>query len=317
MAGVWQGIERGFAAHEKRMADKEDREYKERQEERIEKEFNETRMLRRLKSVSEYLGDRSSPMTINRVGLNKVKRLIGDIEGANEYLAKLEASPTALKTVLDAIETRGNNIGTLPTGQELMDNIVVVAENYGNESWMKAYEEGVSIGQVLLTDPDSLLDDEVLASLTSRIGALPTVTRPQVGVEIAPAYLSKIDDDEQVKTFDNALLRYAGSILETGEMSETERSKLRTDINNYNTNPSALRKRFGQIVLHEIRQLGTPLFIPGVATDLNPLIVEPTEINRLKELANTDRREQAIQKFNEMYGPGQAELFLGLPSLGL
>ena len=33
MAGVWQGIERGFAAHEKRMADKEDREYKERQEE--------------------------------------------------------------------------------------------------------------------------------------------------------------------------------------------------------------------------------------------------------------------------------------------
>ena len=310
MAGVWQGIERGFAAHEKRMADKEDREYRERQEERVQKEFNETRMLRRLKSVSEYLGDRSSPMIINQVGLNRVKKLLGDIDGANDYLAKLEASPDALKKVLDAIETRGNNVGTLPTGQELMDNIVIVAENYGDEDWMKAYEEGVSIGQTLLTDPTSVLDDETLASLTSRIGALPTVTRPQVGVEIAPAYLGKIDGEKQRKSFDNSLLAYANNQLsQFPDRRVPEAVKLNDAITNYDSDPSLLRNMFGSIVLDKLKQTGDPLFIPGISAELRDYVFIPSHVEKLKE--NRDDPE-AIRAFNIQYGQGAAEYILGM-----
>ena len=308
--GVWQGIERGFAAHEKRMADKEDREYKERQEERIEKEFNETRMLRRLKSVSEHIGDRKDPMVINKVGLNRIKKLLGDIPGANDYIAKLAASPTALKTVLEAIKTRGDNVGTIPTGQELMDNIVIVAENYGDEDWMKAYEEGVSIGQTLLTDPTSVLDDETLASLTSRIGALPTVTRPQVGVEIAPAYLGKIDGEKQRKSFDNALLAYANNQLSQFPDVETpEKVELSGAISNYDKDPTPLRDMFGPIVLDKLKQTGDPLFIPGLSAELRNHAFIPSHVEKLKE--NRDDPE-AIRAFNIQYGQGAAEYILGM-----
>ena len=311
--GVWQGIERGFAAHEKRMADKEDREYKRNEQKRLDEQFSENRMLRRLTSVSEHIGDRKNPMIIDQVGLDKVKRLLGDVEGGNDYLAKLAASPTALKTVLDAIETRGNNVGTLPTGQELMDNIVIVAENYGDESWMKAYEEGVSIGQTLLTDPRSLLDDETLASLTSRIGALPTVTRPGVGVEIAPAYLGKIDGEKQRKSFDNSLLAYANNQLSQFPNRNTEEAvKLNDAIENYDSDPSPLRVMFGPIVLDKLKQTGDPLFIPGVSGELDKYVFIPSDVEKLKRASADDRREDAIRDFNIKYGQGSAEYILGM-----
>jgi len=177
---------------------------------------------------------------------------------------------------------------------------------------MKAYEEGVSIGQVLLTDPDSLLEDEVLSSLTSRIGALPAVTRPSVGVEIAPAYLGKIDSEKQRKSFDNSLLAYAGEIVQTGEMSETERADLRTDINNYAENPSALRKRFGPIVLDKLKQTGDPLFIPGLSGELRDYVFIPSDVEKLKKAADTNKRDGAIQLFNSKYGQGAAEYILGM-----
>ncbi len=310
MAGVWQGIERGFAAHEKRMADKEDREYKRDEQKRLDEQFNENKMLRRLTSVSEHIGDRKNPMIINQVGLDKIKRLLGDVEGGNDYLAKLAASPTALKTVLEAIQTRGNNVGTLPTGQDLMDNIVIVAENYGDESWMKAYEEGVSIGQTLLTDPRSLLDDEVLASITSRIGALSPVTRPQVGVEIAPAYLGKIDGDKQRKSFDNSLLAYANNQLsQFPDRNVPEAVKLNKAIGNYDSDPSPLRVMFGPIVLDKLKQTGDPLFIPGVSGELDKYVFIPSHVERLKE--NRDDPE-AIRAFNIQYGQGAAEYILGM-----
>ena len=310
--GAWAGIERGWAAYDKRMADKEDREYRRKQEERLDDQFNENRMLRRLTSVSEHIGDRKNPMVVNQVGLNRVKKLIGDIPGANDYIAKLAASPTALKTVLEAIKTRGNNVGTLPTGQELMDNIVIVAENYGDEDWMKAYEEGVSIGQTLLTDPTSVLDDETLASLTSRIGALPTVTRPQVGVEIAPAYLGKIDGEKQRKSFDNSLLAYANNQLSQFPDVETdEKVELSTAIENYGSDPTPLRDMFGPIVLDKLKQTGDPLFIPGVSGELDKYVFIPSDVQKLKDMANTDRRNEAIQLFNNRYGQGTAEYILG------
>ena len=308
--GMWAGIERGWAAYDKKMADKEDREYRRNEQERLDEQFKENRMLRRLTSISDYIGDRKNPMSINRVGLDKVKRLIGDIDGANDYLAKLEASPDALKKVLNAIETRGNNVGTLPTGQELMDNIVIVAENYGDEDWMKAYEEGVSIGQTLLTDPTSLLDDEVLASLTSRIGALPTVTRPQVGVEIAPAYLGKIDGEKQRKSFDNSLLAYANNQLSQFPNRNTEEAiELNDAIESYSDDPTKLRVMFGPIVLDKLKQTGDPLFIPGLSAELRNHAFIPSHVEKLKE--NRDDPE-AIRAFNIQYGQGAAEYILGM-----
>ena len=307
--GMWAGIERGWAAYDKMMADKEDREYRRDEQKRLDDQFNENRMLRRLTSISEHIGDRKNPMVIDKVGLNRVKKLLGDIPGANDYIAKLAASPTALKTVLEAIKTRGNNVGTVPTGQELMDNIVIVAENYGDEDWMKAYEEGVSIGQTLLTDPTSVLDDETLASLTSRIGALPTVTRPQVGVEIAPAYLGKIDSEKQRKSFDNSLLAYANNQLSQFPDVETdEKVELSSAIGNYDKDPTPLRDMFGPIVLDKLKQTGDPLFIPGVSAELKDYIFIPSHVERLKE--NRDDPE-AIRAFNIQYGQGAAEYILG------
>lgn len=308
--GMWQGIERGYATFKANEEKKEERSYRRKQQDRLDEEFNENKMLRRLKNVSGYIGDRSSPMIKNQAGLNRVKKLLGDVEGANEYLGKLAASPDALKTVLNAIETRGNNVGTLPTGQELMDNIVIVAENYGDESWMKAYEEGISIGQTLLTDPRSLLDDEVLSSITSRIGALPTDTRPSVAVEIAPAYLGKIDGEKQRKSFDNSLLAYANNQLsQFPNRNVPEAVKLNDAIGNYDSDPSLLRNMFGPIVLDKLKQTGDPLFIPGTSGELKDYIFLPSHVEKLKE--NRDDPE-AIRSFNIQYGQGAAEYILGM-----
>lgn len=309
----WVGILDGFEKHEAREERKDNKAYKEKQEARLDEQFNENKMLRRLTSVSEHIGDRKNPMIINQVGLDKIKRLLGDVEGGNDYLAKLAASPTALKTVLEAIQTRGNNVGTLPTGQELMDNIVIVAENYGDESWMKAYEEGISIGQTLLTDPRSLLDDEVLASITSRIGALSPDTRPQVGVEIAPAYLGKIDGEKQRKSFDNSLLAYANNQLSQFPDRNTEEAvKLNDAIGNYDSDPSPLRVMFGPIVLDKLKQTGDPLFIPGVSGELDKYVFIPSDVEKLKRASADDRREDAIRDFNIKYGQGSAEYILGM-----
>jgi len=308
----WVGVLDGFEKHEAREERKDNKAFKERQEARLEDEFNESKFLRRSKTLLDYLGPRGSRISVDSAKFAEIKRAIGDIEGANDYLAKLAASPTALKTVLDAIETRGNNVGTLPTGQELMDNIVIVAENYGDESWMKAYEEGVSIGQTLLTDPRSLLDDETLASLTSRIGALPTVTRPGVGVEIAPAYLGKIDGDKQRKSFDNSLLAYANNQLSQFPDRNTEEAvKLNDAIESYSDDPTKLRVMFGPIVLDKLKQTGDPLFIPGVSGELDKYVFIPSDVEKLKRASADDRREDAIKDFNIKYGQGAAEYILG------
>ena len=110
MAGVWQGIERGLAAHEKRMADKEDREYKERQEARLQKELDETTFLRRSKTLLEYLDGRGSSIKVDTGKLVEIKTLLGDIPGANDYLAKLKASPYALDAVYSALKKRSDNV---------------------------------------------------------------------------------------------------------------------------------------------------------------------------------------------------------------
>lgn len=313
--GMWAGIERGLAAHEARQERKEDRDFKRKQQDRLDKEFDETRMLRRVKSVSDFLGDRGSLISVDTAKLSSIKRALGNVEGANDYLAKLAASPYAVDTVYKALEDRKSSTGAMPTGQELMDNITLIAENYGDESWMKSYKEGRDIYDILLRDPDKLLEDEYFSSVMGRIGALPDVVKPTVGVDIAPGYTAKLTPamiNEQVDQFDDAILAYANNQLsQYPDQKVQEAVDLNSDIGNYKDDPTALRQRFGPIVLYELRQSPGILFQPGLAPNLAPFAIPSQDIEKLKDMANTDRRDEAIQLFNTRYGQGAAEYILG------
>ena len=140
----WVGILDGFEKHEAREERKDNKAFKERQEARLEDELNESKFLRRSKTLLEYLDGRGSSIKVDTGKLVELKTLLGDIPGANDYLAKLKASPYALDAVYSALQKRSNNVG-IPTGQELMDNITLIAENYGSESWMQQYTEGRDI----------------------------------------------------------------------------------------------------------------------------------------------------------------------------
>jgi len=269
-------------------------------------------MLRRVKSVSDFLGDRGSSITVDTAKLASIKRALGDVEGSNDYLAKLAASPYAVDTVYKALEDRKSATGAMPTGQELMDNITIIAENYGDESWMKQYKEGRDIYDILLRDPDKLLEDEYYTSVMGRIGALPDVVKPTVGVDIAPGYTAKLTPamiNEQVDQFDEAILAYANNQLSQYPNQDVpEAVDLNSDIGNYSDDPTALRQRFGPIVLHGLRQSGGILFQPGLAPNLAPFAIPNSHIQKLKE--NRDD-PQAIEAFNQQYGQGAAELILG------
>ena len=319
--GMWAGIERGFATYEARKADREDREYKRKQQERLDKEFDETRMLRRVKSVSDFLGDRGSIISVDTAKLSSIKRALGNVEGANDYLAKLAASPFAVDTVYKALEDRKSATGVMPTGQELMDNITLIAENYGDESWMKSYKEGRDIYDMLLRDPDKLLEDDYFSSVMSRIGALPDVVKPTVGVDVAPGYTAKLTPamiNEQVEQFDDALIMYAEALREQtpegGFNNELEKA-----IKAFNDGSKlSLRKMFGPIVLNQLQQSGGTLFAPGLAPNIAPYqgkvpsYIPPTDIDKLKQGANTNRRDEVIRDFNTLYGQGAAEYILGM-----
>ena len=308
----WVGIQQGYAAFKEAEERKEDRAYKRKSQDRLDEEFKENKMLRRVKSVSDFLGDRGSSITVDTAKLASIKRALGDVEGANNYLEKLAASPYAVDTVYKALEDRKSATGAMPTGQELMDNITLIAENYGDESWMKSYKEGRDIYDILLRDPDKLLEDEYYTSVMSRIGALPDVVKPTVGVDIAPGYTAKLTPamiNEQVDQFDEAILAYANNQLsQYPDRNVQEAVDLNSDIGNYSDDPTALRQRFGPIVLHGLRQSGGILFQPGLAPNLAPFAIPNSHIQKLKE--NRDD-PQAIEAFNQQYGQGAAELILG------
>tara|TARA_R100001463_G_scaffold24798_1_gene59013 strand:+ start:399 stop:1337 length:939 start_codon:yes stop_codon:yes gene_type:complete len=308
----WVGIERGYATFKEAEERKEDRAYKRKSQDRLDEEFKENKMLRRVKSVSDFLGDRGSSITVDTAKLASIKRALGDVEGANNYLEKLAASPYAVDTVYKALEDRKSATGAMPTGQELMDNITLIAENYGDESWMKSYKEGRDIYDILLRDPDKLLEDEYYTSVMSRIGALPDVVKPTVGVDITPGYTAKLTPamiNEQVDQFDEAILAYANNQLsQYPNQNVPEAVDLNSDIGNYSDDPTALRQRFGPIVLHGLRQSGGILFQPGLAPNLAPFAIPNSHIQKLKE--NRDD-PQAIEAFNQQYGQGAAELILG------
>ena len=314
--GMWAGIERGFATYEARKADREDREFKRKQQERLEEEFNESKFLRRSKTLLDYLGPRGSRISVDSAKFAEIKRAIGDIEGANDYLAKLAASPYAVETVHAALKAREKATDDVVTGQELLDNVVLIAENYGTENWKKQYEEGRNIYEILLQDPEKLLDDEYYTGILGRIGALDDVVKPTVGVQVTPGFTTRLTVEmmkEQVRQFDDELEMYANSLLdstdEEGEFNDT----LDTAMTAFKTgSKTKLRKLLGQQVLYKLLQQGGTLWTAGISGNLNEFFIEPVEIQELKRFADTDRRDEVIERFNEMYGPGQAELFLGM-----
>jgi len=313
--GMWAGIERGLAAHEARQERKEDRDFKRKQQDRLDEEFNESKFLRRSKTLLDYLGPRGSRISVDSAKFAEIKRAIGDIEGANDYLAKLAASPYAVETVHAALEARKKATDTMPTGQELLDNVALIAENYGSESWKKQYEEGRSIYEILLQDPEKLLDDEYYTGVLGRIGALDDVVKPTVGVEVTPGYTTKLTTqmmEQQIKQFDDALEMYANNLKDQGVQGEFN-DDLDTALESFNDgSKTKLRKSLGPVVLYQLLQQGGPLWTAGLTGTLKDFNIEPVEIQTLKQAAETSGREEAIRKFNEAYGPGQAELFLGM-----
>ena len=311
----WVGIRAGYQSAMESRERKEDREFRRKQQERLDEEFREGKMLRRVKSVSDFLGDRGSRITVDTAKLSSIKRALGNVEGANDYLAKLAASPYAVDTVYKALEDRKSSTGVMPTGQELMDNITLIAENYGDENWMSSYKKGRDIYDTLLRDPDKLLEDEYYTSVMGEIGALPDVVKPTVGVDISPGYTAKLTPtmiNEQVDQFDDAILAYANNQLsQFPDRTVDEATELNKNIEKYSDDPTPLRDMFGSIVLYELRQSPGILFKPGLAPNLSRYAIPPQDIEKLKDIANTDRRNEAIQLFNNKYGQGAAEYILG------
>jgi len=313
----WVGIERGYKAFKENEERKEERSYRRKQQERLDEEFKEGKFLRRSKTLLDYLGPRGSSISVDSAKFAEIKRAIGDIDGANDYLAKLAASPEAVETVHAALLARTDATNTMPTGQELLDNVVLIAENYGTESWKKQYEEGRSIYEILLQDPEKLLDDEYYTGVLGRIGALDDVVKPTVGVSITPGYTAKLTTqmmEQQIKQFDDALEMYANNLKDQGEEGQFN-DELDTALVAFETgSKTKLRKSLGPVVLYQLLQQGGPLWTAGLTGTLRGFNIEPVEIQTLKRGAEMGGsvKEEAIRKFNKEYGPGQAELFLGM-----
>jgi len=311
----WVGIQQGYAAFKEAEERKEDRAYKRKQQDRLDEEFKEGKFLRRSKTLLDYLGPRGSSISVDSAKFAEIKRAIGDVEGANDYLAKLAASPYAVDTVHAALKARQDATETELTGQELLDNVVLIAENYGTESWKKQYEEGRSIYDILLQDPEKLLDDEYYTGVLGRIGALDDVVKPTVGVQITPGFTSKLTTDMmklQVSQFDDALEMYANNLKDQGVQGEFD-DKLDTALNAFKDgSKTQLRQFLGPIVLYQLQQQDDRLWKPGLSGNLKPFRLQNEDIQKLKQAAETDRREEAIRDFDLKFGPGSAEIILGM-----
>jgi len=316
----WVGIQQGYAAFKEAEERKEDREYRRKQQDRLDEEFRENKFLRRSKTLLDYLDGRGSPITYDTNKLVEIKTLLGDLPGANDYLAKLKANPNALDRVHTALLKRASNVG-MPTGQELMDNITLIAENYGSDSWMKSYEEGRDILETITLNPDKLLEDPFYLETKRRISDLEATVMPTVGVQVRGGFTGEIDAKTQRDIFDPMIQEFASNIATNSPdvinaMEGYSVAQLLDDLDDYKNNKTKLRQLFGPIILNQLQS--DMAFIPGLSTELSgfatgiPAYINQVEIDRLKELANTDGREAAIREFNTLYGQGSAEYILGM-----
>jgi hypothetical protein len=313
----WVGILDGFEKHEAREERKDNKAFKERQEARLEDELNESKFLRRSKTLLEYLDGRGSSIKVDTGKLVELKTLLGDLPGANDYLAKLKANPNALETVYSALQKRSNNVG-IPTGQELMDNITLIAENYGSESWMQQYTEGRDILETITLNPDKLLEDPFYLETKRRISDLNATVTPTVGVQVRGGFTGEIDSKKQVEIFDPMIQEFASNMVNNSPevinaMEGYSVDELLNDLGDYSNNKTKLRQLFGPIVLNQLKS--DTVFMPGLSTVLSGFATGiPAYIpqNKIDFLKNNSDNPNAIEAFDIDFGQGAAAYILGM-----
>jgi hypothetical protein len=313
--GMWTGIATGLQAVEERREREEDREFKRRAQERLDKEFDETRLLRRSKSVLDYLDGRGAPLAADSASLSYLKTKLGNVEGANDYLAKLMNAPGVAKTVADAIRTRENNLGIQLTGEDVFENIQIVAEGYGDESFLAPYREGRDIYKIATGMSDDLLDDEYFGKLMGRVSDLPSSVAPTVYADIAPGFTAEIDAELQADIFDDKILEYA-DYLKTNESIEDEyKIRIKAAVKAHKQgDKTTLRNMLGGYVSEFLLTApGAATLFPALAPNLSPYQIPSEAKEALVAMRETNSPDltQAKIEFDKTYGFGAADLILG------
>lgn len=313
--GMWTGIATGLQAVEERREREEDREFKRRAQERLDKEFDETRLLRRSKSVLDYLDGRGAPLAADSASLSYLKTKLGNVEGANDYLTKLMNAPGVAKTVADAIRTRENNLGIQLTGEDVFENIQIVAEGYGDESFLAPYREGRDIYKIATGMSDDLLDDEYFGKLMGRVSDLPSSVAPTVYADIAPGFTAEIDAELQADIFDDKILEYA-EYLNTNESVEDEyKIRIQAAVTAHTEgDKTTLRNMLGGYVSEFLLTApGAATLFPALAPNLSPYQIPSEAKEALVAMRETNSPDltQAKIEFDKTYGFGAADLILG------
>ena len=313
--GMWTGIATGLQAVEERREREEDREFKRRAQERLDKEFDETRLLRRSKSVLDYLDGRGAPLAADSASLSYLKTKLGNVEGANDYLAKLMNAPGVAKTVADAIRTRENNLGIQLTGEDVFENIQIVAEGYGDESFLAPYREGRDIYKIATGMSDDLLDDEYFGKLMGRVSDLPSSVAPTIYADIAPGFTAEIDAELQADIFDDKILEHA-EYLTTNESVEDEyKIRIRQAVTAHTRgDKTTLRNMLGGYVSEFLLTApGAVTLFPALAPNLSPYQIPSEAKEALVAMRETNSPDltQAKIEFDKTYGFGAADLILG------
>lgn len=313
--GMWTGIATGLQAVEERREREEDREFKRRAQERLDKEFDETRLLRRSKSVLDYLDGRGAPLAADSASLSYLKTKLGNVEGANDYLAKLMNAPGVAKTVADAIRTRENNLGIQLTGEDVFENIQIVAEGYGDESFLAPYREGRDIYKIATGMSDDLLDDEYFGKLMGRVSDLPSSVAPTVYADIAPGFTAEIDAELQADIFDDKILEYA-EYLKTNESIEDEyKIRIQAAVKAHKQgDKTTLRNMLGGYVSEFLLTApAAAALFPALAPNLSPYQIPSEAKEALVAMRETNSPDltQAKIEFDKTYGFGAADLILG------
>lgn len=313
--GMWTGIATGLQAVEERREREEDREFKRKAQERLDKEFDETRLLRRSKSVLDYLDGRGAPLAADSASLSYLKTKLGNVEGANDYLAKLMNAPGVAKTVADAIRTRENNLGIQLTGEDVFENIQIVAEGYGDESFLAPYREGRDIYKIATGMSDDLLDDEYFGKLMGRVSDLPSSVAPTVYADIAPGFTAEIDAELQADLFDDKILEYA-EYLKTNESIEDEyKIRIQAAVKAHKQgDKTTLRNMLGGYVSEFLLTApAAAALFPALAPNLSPYQIPSEAKEALVAMRETNSPDltQAKIEFDKTYGFGAADLILG------
>lgn len=313
--GMWTGIATGLQAVEERREREEDREFKRRAQERLDKEFDETRLLRRSKSVLDYLDGRGAPLAADSASLSYLKTKLGNVEGANDYLAKLMNAPGVAKTVADAIRTRENNLGIQLTGEDVFENIQIVAEGYGDDSFLAPYREGRDIYKIATGMSDDLLDDEYFGELMGRVSDLPSSVAPTVYADIAPGFTAEVDAELQADLFDDKILEYA-EYLKTNESVEDEyKIEIQEAVAAHRGgDKTTLRNMLGGYVSEFLLTApGAANLFPALAPNLSPYQIPSEAKEALVAMRETNSPDltQAKIEFDKTYGFGAADLILG------